>query len=142
MIIFWYVFVLILLWRYWDFRRYSWSKYFCEIRRNLFYNAVNFFQTAFSQAIIGSIVLTNYNNKTYRVDEVDYTVSPLSTFQTKKKGEVEDISYVDYYQKVRISDSECECFFFNLMFHFHLLSLFLHCSCWQFIVLKLVFDFI
>ncbi|ALC39290.1 aub, partial [Drosophila busckii] len=45
--------------------------------------------------IAGLIVLTDYNNKTYRVDEVDFDSSPLSKFSTKDG----DISYVEYYKK-------------------------------------------
>lgn len=52
-------------------------------------------QSAFSKEIIGSIVLTKYNNKTYRVDDVDYNSSPSSTFD--KKGE--QVKYTDYYQQ-------------------------------------------
>lgn len=42
------------------------------------------------------VVLTDYNNKTYRVDDVDFTSSPLSKFETKEGT----ISYVEYYKKV------------------------------------------
>lgn len=45
------------------------------------------------------IVLTDYNNKTYRVDDVDFAASPMSTFNTKDG----DISYVEYYKKVSIA---------------------------------------
>lgn len=40
-------------------------------------------------------VLTGYNNNTYRVDDIDFSVNPQTTFQ--KKGE--EISYMDYYQQ-------------------------------------------
>jgi aubergine-like protein len=43
---------------------------------------------------LGAIVLTDYNNKTYRIDDVDFNVSPMATFR-KKTGE--EISYTDYY---------------------------------------------
>lgn len=36
-----------------------------------------------------------YNNKTYRIDDIDWDKTPMDTFQTKT-GE---ISYVDYYKK-------------------------------------------
>ncbi|XKL69438.1 hypothetical protein PGB90_007207 [Kerria lacca] len=52
----------------------------------------------YDSAMVGAIVLTNYNNKTYRVDEVDYTASPKSTFAVKKKGEVNNVSYLSYYE--------------------------------------------
>lgn len=43
--------------------------------------------------------MTDYNNKTYRIDEVDYTKSPQSTFTTKKGGVEAECSYLDYYLK-------------------------------------------
>jgi hypothetical protein len=61
---------------------------------------VIFLQTLFKQAIEGCIVLTDYNNATYRVTDVDFESTPRSTFESKKKGIVTKISYVDYYYKV------------------------------------------
>lgn len=46
--------------------------------------------------LIGTVVLTDYNNKTYRVDDVDFKASPTAKFPTKD-GE---ISYIEYYKKV------------------------------------------
>lgn len=54
------------------------------------------YQTEFSKLVIGTTVLTDYNNKTYKVDDVDYKSTPLCTFDTKDGP----ITYVDYYQKV------------------------------------------
>jgi len=42
------------------------------------------------------VILTDYNNKTYRIDDVDFQSTPLCKFKTND-GE---ISYVDYYKKV------------------------------------------
>ncbi|XP_065358505.1 protein aubergine [Calliphora vicina] len=53
------------------------------------------FQTGFKQQVVGTVVLTDYNNKTYRVDDVDFKASPMSKFATKD-GE---ISYIEYYKK-------------------------------------------
>jgi aubergine len=53
------------------------------------------FKTTFAQQMIGQVVLTDYNNKTYRIDDVDFDSTPQSTFSTKNG----DISYVDYYKK-------------------------------------------
>ncbi|CRK90810.1 CLUMA_CG004500, isoform A [Clunio marinus] len=50
-------------------------------------------QDNFKREIIGSIVLTNYNNKTYRVDDVDFKSKPCDTFKFKDR----EISYQDYY---------------------------------------------
>lgn len=62
----------------------------------------SFLQDAYSKAVIGAVVMTKYNSKTYRVDEVDYTVTPVNTFETKKKGVTSHIKYTDYFRDVRI----------------------------------------
>ncbi|XP_065207417.1 piwi-like protein Siwi [Planococcus citri] len=69
---------------------------------DLFYEASRGrdFRTAYSAAITGQIVMTSYNNKTYRVDEVNYSATPKSTFPVKNKdGSTTDTSYLDYYVK-------------------------------------------
>ncbi|XP_027854008.2 piwi-like protein Siwi [Aphis gossypii] len=50
---------------------------------------------AFKMGVIGSIVLTRYNNQTYRIDDVDEESCTNSTF-LKKDGS--SISYIDYYK--------------------------------------------
>jgi hypothetical protein len=45
--------------------------------------------------IVGQIVLTRYNNNTYRVDDIDWNQSPKSTFPLRSGGEM---SYVEYYK--------------------------------------------
>ncbi|XP_050028085.3 piwi-like protein 1 [Dermacentor andersoni] len=53
--------------------------------------------------VAGCIVMTPYNNKTYRVDDIDWDKCPLSTFETKEGTK----TYMDYYQEQyekRISD--------------------------------------
>ncbi|XP_049569788.1 piwi-like protein 4 [Orcinus orca] len=54
-----------------------------------------FTQTCEKQ-LIGLIVITRYNNKTYRIDDVDWSVKPTHTFQ-KRDGT--EITYVDYYKQ-------------------------------------------
>jgi aubergine-like protein len=53
--------------------------------------------------ISGAIVMTRYNNRTYRIDDVDYEQNPRSSFTLKKTGK--PISYMEYYgiinQKIR-----------------------------------------
>lgn len=46
--------------------------------------------------LIGKIVITRYNNRTYRIDEIDWESNPQSTF-TKKSGE--KVSYAKYYSE-------------------------------------------
>lgn len=50
----------------------------------------------FKRQIIGKTVLTPYNNRTYRIDDVDFDVTPRSTF---KKGD-DDVTYQQYFQGV------------------------------------------
>lgn len=54
------------------------------------------FKELCGKKLIGQIVLTRYNNKTYRVDDIDWGSNPLSKF--KKSNEME-ISYVEYYKQ-------------------------------------------
>ena len=65
-----------------------------NILKQCFANSRNA-KDAFVKEIVGSTVLTGYNNKTYRVDDVDWDSSPKSTFITKNGP----ISYKDYYKR-------------------------------------------
>lgn len=47
-----------------------------------------------SKALIGSVVITGYNNKSYRIDEVQFDENPKSSF-TRKDGTI--ITYMDYF---------------------------------------------
>uniref|UniRef100_A0A8C6WCL3 Piwi-like RNA-mediated gene silencing 4 n=1 Tax=Nannospalax galili TaxID=1026970 RepID=A0A8C6WCL3_NANGA len=46
--------------------------------------------------LVGLIVLTRYNNKTYRIDDIDWSVKPTHTFQKRDGSE---ITYTDYYKQ-------------------------------------------
>uniref|UniRef100_A0A4W3JA72 Piwi-like RNA-mediated gene silencing 1 n=1 Tax=Callorhinchus milii TaxID=7868 RepID=A0A4W3JA72_CALMI len=59
------------------------------------------FQEACSKELVGVIVLTRYNNKTYRIDDIDWIQNPKNTF---KKADGSEISYVDYYKKQYSTD--------------------------------------
>ncbi|GAA6087858.1 piwi-like protein 1 isoform X1 [Tachysurus ichikawai] len=48
-----------------------------------------------TKELVGVVVLTKYNNKTYRVDDIAWDHTPNNTF---KKGDT-DISFKDYYMK-------------------------------------------
>ena len=48
------------------------------------------------KALLGAVVITRYNNKTYKVDDIDWTETPSSTFideNGRKK------SFIDYYKE-------------------------------------------
>lgn len=60
------------------------------------------FKEKFCEMVLGMTVLTDYNNKTYRVDDVDFSRTPADTFESKKEGK--RISFVEYYQtKYRVT---------------------------------------
>lgn len=48
-------------------------------------------------ALVGAVVMTRYNNKTYRIDDIDFLKNPQSTFHLRKEDR--DISYMEYYSK-------------------------------------------
>lgn len=56
-----------------------------------------YLQEQFKQDILGLIVLTDYNNRTYRVDDVDFGKNPMSTFPRDGR----DTTYCTYYKEVR-----------------------------------------
>ncbi|XP_016658527.1 piwi-like protein Siwi isoform X1 [Acyrthosiphon pisum] len=60
----------------------------------------------FKMGVIGSTVLTRYNNQTYRIDDVDENSNTQSTF---KKRDGSSISYIDYYRekhKINLSNHQ------------------------------------
>nr|XP_056714838.1 piwi-like protein 4 [Euleptes europaea] len=62
------------------------------------YNRVDLarFAESCEKELLGLIVLTRYNNKTYRVDDIEWSVKPTDTF---KKRDGTEISYEDYYKQ-------------------------------------------
>lgn len=54
------------------------------------------FKDTFFDSIVGKTVLTAYNNKTYKIADVDFDKSPASTFDLKNG---ETTSYIDYYRR-------------------------------------------
>ncbi|CAO1310298.1 unnamed protein product [Diamesa serratosioi] len=54
----------------------------------------NNFKENAKKALIGSVVLTRYNNKTYRIDDILFEHNPLTTF---KRADI-DVTYVEYYK--------------------------------------------
>jgi len=48
-------------------------------------------------ALEGQVVMTFYNKRTYRVDEVTNEFSPLSTFHLRKEDR--EVTYMEYYEK-------------------------------------------
>ncbi|GAA6088114.1 piwi-like protein 2 isoform X2 [Tachysurus ichikawai] len=54
------------------------------------------FQDECTKEIIGSIVITRYNNRTYRIDDIEWSKSPKDSF-TMSDGT--EISFTEYYRK-------------------------------------------
>ncbi|NXC19686.1 PIWL1 protein, partial [Corythaeola cristata] len=54
------------------------------------------FRDTCAKELIGLIVLTKYNNRTYRVDDIDWDGNPQCTF---RKADGSEISFVDYYKR-------------------------------------------
>ncbi len=53
------------------------------------------FRTQVTNSLVGNIVLTRYNNNTYRVDDIAWDDNPLTEFNYRNG---ERTSYVDYYK--------------------------------------------
>jgi len=49
-------------------------------------------------AILGVVVMTGYNNRTYRIDDIDFKTTPQDRFPLKDGSST---TFVEYYQKVR-----------------------------------------
>lgn len=47
------------------------------------------------RALMGAVILTRYNQKTYRIDDIDFVNSPSTTFDTK---DGKKYSYAEYYK--------------------------------------------
>ena len=52
-------------------------------------------QEAVSEGMVGSTVVTRYNQKTYKIDRVDFSMSPDTTFDKEGK----QVSYSQYYKE-------------------------------------------
>ncbi|CAH1795347.1 unnamed protein product [Owenia fusiformis] len=54
------------------------------------------FQDEAVKLLVGTTVLTRYNNKNYRVDDINFSMSPEDTFANSKG---EETSFLEYYQR-------------------------------------------
>lgn len=58
--------------------------------------------------LVGLTVMTNYNNKTYRIDDINWDADPTSTFELKRGGG-DKVSFINYYNehyKIKIRESK------------------------------------
>lgn len=58
------------------------------------------YKDAAANRIVGSVVITRYNNKTYRIDDIAWDMDPSQKFMTKK-GE---ITFAAYYEERYLND--------------------------------------
>ena len=73
-------------------------RHFCflSLRYDIHKKNPNNFQNEVTKQLVGTIVLTRYNNKTYRIDDIAWDKNPQSKFQYHTG---EEMSYVEYYEK-------------------------------------------
>lgn len=65
-----------------------------DLMRNAYRSDAANFQKNVMTALLGMVILTRYNNRTYRVDDVRFDASPMDTFSMKGRN----VSYVEYYK--------------------------------------------
>ena len=65
------------------------------------------FQEQVTKQLVGMVVLTRYNNNTYRVDDIEWNMNPQSTFTCSQSEET--VTFEEYYKKqyqIEIVDKE------------------------------------
>lgn len=63
------------------------------------------FKEKCTSEIVGRTIMTPYNNKSYKIDDIDWNSNPKSVFKTK----LGDVSFMDYYKKnydLKINDPQ------------------------------------
>ncbi|KAM6191329.1 piwi-like protein 2 [Sarcoramphus papa] len=62
----------------------------------IYKQSLSSFQDECTKQLVGNVVITRYNNRTYRIDDIDWNKTPRDSF-TLASGE--EITFVDYYSK-------------------------------------------
>lgn len=62
------------------------------------------YKSTFQQEVIGTTVLTDYNNRTYRIDDVAFDMTPQSEFGKRDGSKMSFVDYYDSKYKLRIHD--------------------------------------
>ncbi|KAM6232194.1 LOW QUALITY PROTEIN: piwi-like protein 2 [Spheniscus humboldti] len=62
----------------------------------IYKQSLSSFQDECTKQLVGNVVITRYNNRTYRIDDIDWNKTPRDSF-TLTSGE--EITFVDYYSK-------------------------------------------
>lgn len=55
------------------------------------------FNSAALKALVGQSVITRYNNKTYRIDDIDFEQTPSSSFDLMNGTST---TFIDYYKVI------------------------------------------
>lgn len=64
-------------------------------RHTIYKQSLSSFQDECTKQLVGNVVITRYNNRTYRVDDIDWNKTPRDSF-TLLSGE--EITFVEYYR--------------------------------------------
>ncbi|XP_072341649.1 piwi-like protein 2 [Scyliorhinus torazame] len=67
-----------------------------DIMQAIYQRSSENFQDDCTKQLVGSIIMTKYNNRTYRIDDIDWDRAPTSCFQM---ADGRDITFSDYYSK-------------------------------------------
>lgn len=68
----------------------------------------NLFRERCTTELVGRIVMTRYNDKTYQINDISWDVTPSDAFETTRGDR---ITFIEYYQRVSKS-----IFFFKYIF--------------------------
>lgn len=60
------------------------------------------FQDECSKLLVGSIVITRYNNRTYRIDDVDWNKTPKDSFVMSDGKEITFLEYYRYNERLHL----------------------------------------
>ncbi|KAK2513135.1 hypothetical protein Q9233_015765 [Columba guinea] len=67
-----------------------------NVMHSIYKQDPNSFQDECTKQLVGNVVITRYNNRTYHVDDIDWNKTPRDRF-TLASGE--EVTFVDYYRK-------------------------------------------
>lgn len=73
----------------------NWKKNVFNARNTLYHQSKENFQEECTKELVGSIVITRYNNRTYRIDDIKWNKSPKDTFTLMDGTKT---TFVEYYR--------------------------------------------
>ncbi|KAH8377177.1 hypothetical protein KR093_003884 [Drosophila rubida] len=76
-----------------------------EMLIEIYQHNKNHYQEQARKSLVGTIVITRYNNRTYRIDDICFSENPQSKFETRTGS----YSYIEYYKahhNINIKDSK------------------------------------